>query len=200
MGEQLNSDNLVKKKGTGTGFAVGGILAMLVTTASQAVYPTFSTRNDAISTLGGVGEPTSLVWNSAIVLTGLLWLLSTYKLFHNGGRKLSSVPFYLAGIGFLFVGLSPWNKYPVTHTIGALLVFFFGAISCLVAWRLTGKTIGKISLVSGVLPFLAFFGGVDGLDNLLGTGGAERMIYYPILLWAIAFGGYLLNLENNQSQ
>lgn len=187
-------DTVVHRKGAGTGFAVGGIFAMLMTTASQSVYPTFSTRNDAISTLGGSGTPTALFWNSAIIISGLLWIFATYKLFHKSGNTLSSIVFYLAGLGFILVGMSPWNLLPLTHTIGAQLVFLFGAISCLAAWRLFKGTMGRISLISGIISFLAFLGGMHGLANLLGTGGVERLLYYPILLWEIAFGGYLLNL------
>ncbi len=191
----FHNENMTGKKGTGTGFTVGGTLAMLATTSFQAVYPTFSTRNDAISFLGGAGEPTAIFWNSAIIIAGLLWLLATYRLFHGSGIKFSSIPFYLAGIGFLSVGLSPWNKYPVTHYVGANFVFLFGAISCLVAWRLTKGPISKISLIAGILSFFAYFGGYIGLGNLFGSGGVERLIFYPIMLWEIAFGGYLLGRE-----
>ncbi len=188
--------NKIHSKGVGTGFAVGGIITMLVTTASQAVYPTFSTRNDAISTLGGTGVPTALFWNTAIVISGLLWLYGTYRLFHKNGKPLSSIPFYLAGVGFILVGLSPWNEYPLTHTIGAQLVFFFGAISCLVAWRIVRGTMGRISFASGLISLFAYFLEPHGLAAIFGTGGVERLLYYPILLWEIAFGGYLLSLSD----
>lgn len=185
---------MVQGKGVGTGFAAGGILIMLAIAASQAVYPTFSTRNDAISTLGGAGTATALFWNSAMVVTGLLWIYSTYRLFHKTNILYWAVPFYLAGVGFIVVGLSPWNVSPLPHTIGAQMVFFFGAISCLLAWRLTKGSMGRISLVSGVLSILAYSGGTYGLDSLFGSGGVERLLYYPILLWEIAFGGYLISL------
>lgn len=184
-------------KGIGTGFVVGGMLSMLVTTAFQAVYPTFSTRTDAISFLGGVGEPTAIFWNTAIVISGLLWILSTYRLFKGSGKTVSSIIFYLAGIGFILVGLSPWDKYPLTHSIGAHLVAFFGAISSLLAWRFTKGSFSKFSLAAGIISFIALFGGYLGLGILFGSGGDERLIFYPIMLWEIGLGGYLLGLEGN---
>ena len=191
----LQIKNMNRKKGAGTGFVVGGTLAMLATTAFQAVYPTFSTRNDAISFLGGAGVPTAPFWNSAIVIAGLLWLLSTYRLFHESKRRFSSLPFYLAGIGFLLVGLSPWDQYPLTHYMGANFVFLFGALSSLVAWKSAKGPMSGISLAAGILSFFAYFGGYIGLGNLFGSGGVERLIFYPIMLWEIAFGGYLLGIE-----
>ena len=87
--------DLVRRKGVGTGFVAGGMLAMLMTTASQAVYPQFSTRVDTISFLGGVGVPTAIFLNSAIIIAGLLWILSSYRLFKDSGRKFAPIPFYL---------------------------------------------------------------------------------------------------------
>lgn len=189
--------DIIQRKGVGTGFAAGGMLSMLATTAFQAVYPTFSTRVDAISLLGGVGEPTAIFWNSAIIIAGLLWLMSSFKLFHHSGRNFTSVPFYLSGLGFLMVGLSPWDQYPITHSIGAHFVAIFGAISALVAWRYSSGSISRISLVAGAFSIFSLLGGYFGFANLLGSGGVERMIFYPIMLWEIAFGGYLLGLESN---
>lgn len=182
----------------GTGFLVGGILSMLATTAFQAVYPAFSTRFDAISFLGGVGEPTAIFWNTAIVVSGLLWMLSTYRLFRGTGKTFSSIVFYLAGIGFILVGMSPWDKYPLTHSIGAHLIAIFGAISSLLAWRFTRGGFSKLSLVAGIISFMALFGGYLGLGILFGSGGDERLIFYPIMLWEIGFGSYLLGIGSEE--
>lgn len=190
--------DLVSRKGVGAGFVAGGMLAMLMTTASQAVYPQFSTRVDAISYLGGVGVPTAIFWNSVIILSGLLWIWASYRLFNGSGRKFAPIPFYLGGLGFILVGLSPWDLYPLTHSIGAHFVFFFGAVSSLIVWRHTEGAISVTSLLAGAFSIFSFFGGYIGYGVLLGSGGVERMIFYPIMLWEIAFGGYLLGLVQNQ--
>jgi len=35
------------------------------------------------------------------------------------------------------------------------------------------------------------------IDLIIGLGGMERMIAYPILLWAIGFSGHLQKSESN---
>lgn len=176
----------------GTGFAVGGGLALLSITAATAVYPSYSIRNQAISYLGGQGTPTELFWNTAVIIVGILWLYSTYLFFRGSGSKIKPVVFYLVGIGFLMVGTSPWNLRPLPHYIGANLIFIFGAISCLIGFRITRGTLSWLSLLSGCVSLISYISGYFGSGILLGPGGIERMIYYPILLWEIAFGGYLI--------
>lgn len=178
-------------RNAGTGFAVGGALAILGTTAAIAVYPAYSERSQAISYLGGSGVPTEIFWDIAVVIVGILWIWSTYLLFRKSGRIIRPMIFYLAGAGFLLVGLSPWNLRPFTHYLGAQMIFIFGAISCISAYGITRGAISKISLVCGITSIAAYLSGYFGGAYLLGPGGVERMIFYPILLWQIAFGGYL---------
>lgn len=190
---ESQTQNISRHTKNGTGFAVGGILAMLITTASAAIYPTYSSRNDAISYLGGAGVPTEIFWDLSIVIVGILWIWSTYMLFRKSNRKFSPILFYLAGAGFLLVGFSPWNQSPTTHYLGANLIFLFGALSAIAASRMTYGTMAKISFVSGFVSILAYISGYVGSGYILGSGGIERMIFYPVILWEIAFGGYLLN-------
>ncbi|HWC69718.1 MAG TPA: DUF998 domain-containing protein, partial [Actinomycetota bacterium] len=50
--------------------------------------------------------------------------------------------------------------------------------------------LGAIALTATVLGSDAL---VDrGLGAALGIGGIERWIVYPVILWMVAFGGYLL--------
>lgn len=177
----------------GTGFAVGGILVILALTAGVSIYPKYSVRYDAISYLGSAGVPTEIFWNSTLVIVGLLWITSTFILFRTREKKFWSITFYLTGAGLILVGLSPWNQFPLTHYIGAQLAFIFGALSCLVGSRIVTGSMSKISVFAGLFSIFAYLSGYIGSNNLLGSGGIERMIYYPILLWQIAFGGYLIS-------
>jgi hypothetical membrane protein len=183
------------KKNTGIGFAVGGILAILATTVSEAIYPTYNSRNDAISYLGGVGVPTEIFWDFSMVVVGCLWLWETFNIFRDSHRKVSPVLFTLTGIGFLMVGLSPWNQFPITHYIGANFIFLFGSLSAISASSFTLGGMAKLSVFSGFMSLTAYISGYFGSNYILGSGGIERMIFYPILLWSIAFGGYTLNTQ-----
>ena len=187
----VNTESKSPRGSAGTGFAVGGALAILATTAATAVYPTYSERTQAISFLGGSGVPTEIYWDTCIVIVGMLWIWSTYLLFKKSGRKVRPFAFYLAGLGFLLVGTSPWNIRPFTHYLGAQLIFLFGAISSISAYGITRGAMAKISLAAGTVSMASYLSGYVGMGTLLGPGGIERMIFYPILLWQIAFGGYL---------
>jgi hypothetical membrane protein len=177
----------------GLGFAVGGIMAMLLTAASEAAYAGYSVRLDAISGLGGAGSPTELFWDTQLLIVGILWLADSYLLFHGKGKTLNSAVFYLAGAGLIMVSVSPYNVYPVSHYIGAQFVFLFGALSCISGYRMTSGPMKVISLASGIISVSAYLSGYAGAYSVLGSGGLERMIFYPVFLWEICFGGYLLN-------
>lgn len=52
------------------------------------------------------------------------------------------------------------------------------------------------SVLLGVMTFVA---GILDISNVylgLGAGGMERMLLYPMFVWAIGFGGNLMALED----
>lgn len=180
------------KRNPGTGFAVSGILSILAITAASAVYPDYSSRNQAISYLGGAGVSTELFWNSAVVLVGIILFVSSYLFFRRDHFPALSVFLALTSIGFLMVGTSPWNVYPVTHGIGANLIFIFGTASCLDASIRFSGSFSHISLAMGILSIIAYISPYFVGYSLFGSGGFERLLFYPILMWLIAFGGFMI--------
>ena len=179
------------RNGAGIFFALGGILTLLATTTAEEVVSGFSVKYQAISTLGGAGYPTMLYWDSFILLSGILWVIGTNFLFRNIGSHLLSLCFYLIGIGLILVSLNPWNVNSFLHTIGALCVAIFGAIAAIRSPRLMGGHIRHTSTFLGILSLFALIGD-QWISLVLGPGGAERLIYYPIFFWAILFGGVLI--------
>ncbi|MCL4329250.1 MAG: DUF998 domain-containing protein [Candidatus Thermoplasmatota archaeon] len=176
---------------------VGGIIFFLCTTAAEAAIPGYSVRTDAISYLGGAGSPTELFWNFQLLVVGVLWIASTYLLFRGRGHVLLSVSFYLTSIGIVMVSLFPWNVLSSLHGIGALMAFIFGSLTCIGSPRIISGQLKKTSVSLGLISLAAWTLNIFGLANVLGGGGAERMLYYPIILWAIAFGAYLQALHSN---
>ncbi|MCL4349820.1 MAG: DUF998 domain-containing protein [Candidatus Thermoplasmatota archaeon] len=179
----------------GTGFMVGGIMFMLLTNLLEAAVPGFSVRNDAISTLGGNGYPVELLWNTQLFVVGILWLFSTYLLFRGKGHRLMAFSFYLTGIGILLVSLDPWNVRGTLHGIGAQMGFLFGAISAITSPRILDGRLRILGPAMGALAIFAVICGALGTTLGLGGGGLERLVYYPIFLWEIAFGSYLLSKD-----
>ncbi len=176
----------------GGGFVVGGAMVLLLTTAAEAIDPGYSVHTDAISYLGGAGAATELFWDLQLFLAGLLWLWSSGLLFRWSLRPRRSLTFYLTGVGMILVSVAPWNVLPSVHGIGALSVLLFGIGSCVVGGRIAHGGMSTLSYLLASISLVAFLAGFLGAFGGLGPGGLERMYYYPIFLWEVAFGGYLL--------
>ena len=195
------SDRLV----AGVLFTFGASLFLLLTTAAEAVYPNFSLQTNAISDLAAIGVKTTVLEETAIFGLGISWSLGAYYLFRKTGRRGTMVLNMLPGVGFSLAGLSPENVNVIVHSIGTF-AFPLGAIVVILSCRLTTSPIryfsailGTISLVSTFFIFVGYrvicgtCGYQEGMSALpLGLGGLESMIIYPIVIWLIAFGSYLM--------
>ena len=134
-------------------------------------------------------ETAGIVW-------GLGWLLGSYLLLRHTGRRGVFALNLLPGIGVLLAIASPENVNVVVHSVGAVFAFIPGTIAVVLSYRLIRSqlkylslVLGTISLVGVVLEFGAYSSYI--VQELLGPGGTERIIVYPILVWLISFGGYL---------
>jgi hypothetical membrane protein len=213
---KVSSDKSSDHRNAGALFSLGGLLFLLLTTVSEAVYPNFSLQTNAISDAAAVGASTFAVEETAILGAGLCWAVGAYYLFRGTGRRRMLVLNVLPGLGFLLAGVSPENVNVAIHSVGALLAFPFGGIVAILSFRMIRSqyryfavALGALSLVS---TFVTFVGGqiagpcgsctgsttyIRSLEALaLGLGGWESMIIYPLLLWLIGFGGYLLASGN----
>lgn len=163
-------------------FVVGLLLA-------EASYPGYSIADNAISDLG-IGS-TALLFNASVSLVGIFTILGAYFLHQVHRRKVFTILFLLAGIGAIGVGLFPENV-PTAHGIFALIAFLFGGVAAIVAYPLEKEPLNYISVLLGILGLAALGLFVSRTFLGLGFGGMERMIVYPVLLWEVSFGGYLM--------
>jgi len=172
----------------------GGFMTVLMLGAAMA--PGYDFGGGAISDLGVVSE-TALLFNAGLVLVGVLNLVGGYALYRLHGRRWLLAPFALASVGAVLAGVFPLDTGGL-HSIGALLAFLFFNVQALaLATRLTGP-MRYVSVLAGVVGLL-FVGvmvvgdaGNPTVFGPIGHGGAERMIVYPVMLWLVALGGYLL--------
>ena len=101
----------------------------------------------------------------------------------------------LLGAGVLGVGIFPGNTSP--HPLFAMIAFVFSALTAIAVFRVTSAPFRFMPLsVVGLLSLVALVVGVLG-DNSpvvksIGIGGVERWVAFPIVLWLVFFGGYLL--------
>jgi hypothetical membrane protein len=189
----------------GFGLTVSGFLGFMGIITAEVLYPNYSTRQD-ISDLGStrppdpvIHEPSATVFNSTMLLTGAIVVISAYLLYRVMDRRGFPITLAVFGLGAFGVGVFPGNVTP-WHGLFALLTFFMGGITVLLSARVVSRPFSLLCGLFGAVSFLTlvsvfFFGLVVGGPHpleFLGGGGIERWVVYPLILWLLAFGGYLL--------
>jgi hypothetical membrane protein len=171
---------------------------------AEDLFPSYSISTNYISDLGAncnvtcnIVQPTSTIFNSSVFLLGLLVLVATFFIFRAFRAKLLTVLLALGGIGAMGVGVFT-ETTPTMHWIVSLIAFLFGGLAALASYEIEKAPKSYLSAVLGILSLTALSlfvsGEFLGLGNFLGLGpgGMERLIVYPIMLWAIGLSGYML--------
>jgi hypothetical membrane protein len=177
-------------------YTLSGIVAFLGFSMAEILYPGYSVHHNVISDLAATTAKTSIIAEPAGFIWGLCWLLGSYLLLRKTGSRAMMVLYLLPGVGVLLAIFSPENVNIVIHSIGAVLAFIPGAIALIVSYRLIrtdlkyfAVILGVISLIGAIVEFGAYYSTI--VQQVLGPGGTERVIVYPVLAWQMIFGGYL---------
>lgn len=182
---------------------LAGFIAFMGTITAEALYPEgYSTSKNAISDLGAtappdsvIEEPSATIFDTAMIVTGLLVLGAAFCLERGFRRTAVAILTGLTGLGILGVGVFPGN-YGNVHALFALLIFSAGGLAAIVSQTVQTRPFSVISSILGVISLgmlvLYMILGESGPLGGLGIGGIERWIAYPILLWTMSFGGYLM--------
>lgn len=181
-------------------FVVGAVSLMGIITA-ETLYPDYSTRQD-ISDLGStlppdpiIHEPSATVFNSTMLLTGALLLIATYFVHRAYNRRTLTVPLTVFGIGIFGVGVFPGNIVP-WHGLFAMITFISGGLTVVLSSRIVTPPFSYLCLLFGGISLATLASAVFLQDSsplmALGSGGVERWVVYPLLMWVTGFGGYLL--------
>lgn len=176
--------------------AVQFILGMLV---AECLYPGYSVSENYISDLGvGVTAP---IFNASVFVLGAMVTASVYFLKRMVQSKVLLSFLALCGIGAMGVGIFP-ETFGMVHTVFSLIAFLFGALSAIASYKIQKPPMSFLAVILGFMSlaalavfiigevYLRYFSTV--LNMVIGLGGTERMIAYPILLWAIGFSGHLI--------
>jgi hypothetical membrane protein len=184
---------------------LAGALAFMGIITAEVLYPDYSTRQD-ISDLGStmppdpiIHEPSATIFNSTMLLTGALVLLATYFVHRGLGRRVFTIPLAVFGVGIFGVGVFPGNITP-WHGLFAMVTFISGGITVILSSKVVARPFSYLCVVFGgislgfLVSVLAFeLAGLEHPLQFLGSGGIERWVVYPLLIWILAFGGYLLS-------
>jgi hypothetical membrane protein len=165
-----------------TQFVLGMIIA-------EALCPGYSISANYISDLG-VG-PSSTVFNVSIFLLGLLSLIGTYFLYQAYNLKVITILLIITALASMGVGIFTEDNNPM-HMFVSFFAFLFGGLSAISSNRLMKHPFSIIVILLGVMSLSALFLFMGNFYFGLGAGGMERMVAYPILIWMIGFGSFLI--------
>ncbi|MGB8217057.1 MAG: DUF998 domain-containing protein [Candidatus Methanoperedens sp.] len=176
----------------GTFIFVGAVQFVIGMILAEIFYPGYNVSGNYISDLGATYQPSAFIFNTSVIILGILIILSAYFIWNEFQNYLISILIGLSGVGALGIGLFPETTGNL-HLIVSFIAFFFAALSAIAASKLVKSPFTYFSVILGIasLAALALFGLQFYLG--LGPGGMERMIAYPVLLWAVGFGGYLMS-------
>jgi hypothetical membrane protein len=182
-------------------FLAGSIILLGIITA-EALYPAaYTTGANEISDLGGtrppdglVLQPSATIFDGSMIVIGLMVIVASAFVQRSFGRRSVTIPILVLGIGALGVGLFPGNT-GTPHALFAMATFIAGGVACLAGALVTAGPFRWLSVVFGAVALgtLASYLllGDAAPAAALGTGGLERWIVYPIVLWITGFGGFM---------
>ena len=183
---------------------IAGAAILLGFITAEALYPgIYTTHTNTVSHLGAseppnsvVLQPSAAIFDITMLVTGAMILAGAWFAYRALRRKAVLIPTALLGVGTLGVGVFPLT-HPAPHTLFAFTAFLAGGFAIVLSSRVTTApfrylwtALGAIALGATVLALDAFRSWAPMVE--LGEGGLERWIVYPIVLWLVAFGSYLM--------
>lgn len=193
---------------TGAFFFLAGFLIFMGITTAEIFYPTiYSISQNMISNLGStpppqgiVHQPSARIFDYSLIAAGALIIAAVLLSRQICRSKLLTLTIAGMGLGTLGVGIFP-AFHATAHPIAALLSFVGGGVSAVISSRHTSRPFATIALVMGIasLSFLVIgLFNIDRLETILGPGGTERWVAYPVTLWLTGFGGYLMSSSKSR--
>jgi hypothetical membrane protein len=193
----------------GTALFVGGVQFTILWFLSEVLYPGYSVTHNYISDLGtscsGRGAacllpPAWWVFDLSEIVFGFLIVLAAYFFYRAYPYKPVATVFVITGIALIGTGafdesFGPW------HILFSLITFLFAGLSAVITFRFQRSPLSYLSVLLGVISLVALVlyipvGGDFGNLIGIGQGGLERLIVYPVLMWSVGFGGYLIGQED----
>jgi len=177
--------------------AGSGVLLGIIT--AEVLYPAdYSANQNTVSDLAAmrpediVRQPSAAIFNTTMIVAGLLIAGAAVLLYRSRAGLLATVPIAALGIGMVGVGFFPGNTVMAVHELVSLATFLSGGLAAILAARLLPRVLRPVSLLLGSVA-LAFLVGYTFLGDLavfdrLGEGGVERWIVYPVVLWIVVLG------------
>ena len=172
-------------------FFVGAAQFILMIVIAEARYPGYSVTTNALSNLG-VGQ-TALLYSAWIAVFGAFAFVGLLLGRRTLGTGLT-ITLAVAGACAVGVGLFP-VRISAPHVVFAFAAYVFVAVSVIISYRVLRPPLSHFSVGLGIISLVALVLLVTHHNLGIGKGGMERMVAYPILAWALGFGGSLIGAK-----
>ncbi|HOH81173.1 MAG TPA: DUF998 domain-containing protein, partial [Methanoregulaceae archaeon] len=185
---------------------LAGFIALMGIITGEIFYPAgYSTAHSEISDLGStrppealIFQPSATIFNTTMILAGILIITGAYCASRSGWERWSSLLLGLLGVGILGVGIFPGNV-AVLHPLFAMFTFVIGGIAAVLSSRGLPGPYRYLSVILGAITLLSLL--LMGiLIPVLGDGGTERFVAYPLIFWLTGLGAYFLGRASMQQQ
>jgi len=177
-------------------FFVGAAQFILMIVIAEARYPGgYNVAINALSNLG-VGQTeyaNALLYSAWIAVFGAFAFIGSLLGRRTLGTGLT-VTLAAAGACAMGVGLFP-VRISAPHVVFAIAAFVFAAVSVIISYRVLRPPLSHFSVGLGIVSLVAILILVTQHDLGIGKGGMERMVAYPIFIWALGFGGSLIGAK-----
>ena len=181
-------------------FLAGFFIFMGILTGEIFYTSDFSIRDNYISELaskintGDFRQVSASIFDFTMIVAGLMVIAGTWFVNKIFKKYLLTIPMVLLGAGLTCFGIFQGQILP-THDIFALVIFLCGSVSAIVSFKIVNAPLKYIFACFGIivlvlLTFQKYF------IPTLGVGGAERLLFYPVVFWIIGMGAYLLGIKD----
>lgn len=185
---------------------LAGVVILMGIITAETQYPGYlhySTRTNEISDLGAtvpphsvITQPSAHIFDAVMIVAGLMLIAGAIFSYSAHHRKVLAALALLLGVGVLGVGIFPGNHHDI-HRLFSMIAFLFGGLTAVISYTAVKGAFRFIVLLLGSATLLTLFIGTAVLTNTLGAGGIERWIAYPVVLWMVCYGGYVLGDKRN---
>ena len=172
---------------------------VLINIVCETVYSGYIVGQQAISDLGNwtLAGSFAALFNASSILFGVLIILGAYFVRQGSENRLFSSLLALAGVGNVVVGVVAENIVPSVHSLFALIMFVSWAAAAVVSFKFWKSPFSYLSVALGAFSLLMLASSLVQRVNSsfllgFGSGGLERLIVYPLWLWTLGLGAYLM--------
>ena len=186
---------MVNLRSPGLWLFVGGLEMLFLVHLAEFAYPGYSVSEAYISKLGVGPTAARVIFTAALLLFGLMALVTAFLLRQRSEKPWLWVFLALSGVGAIGVGVFNMDSFSGVHFVSAVAAFLFGNLAVIYSYKVVRAPLSWLFVLLGLIGMSALVLDGSGIYLGLGQGGMERMIFYPPMFWALGFGAYMIAEE-----